>query len=142
MAKKSVLGTLLTVGAVAAEAGYYGGPLAAAAASAATSALLNVGESMYTGNSITGTEIVTNALVDFSSTLVAGGVIPAASVPGRNSITALSKQILTKLKNGTIHDAETITKIKTLIGKLYGDLPADVVDAIFNELLGKLQITE
>lgn len=97
---------------------------------------------MYTGNSITGTEIVTNALVDFSSTLVAGGVIPAASVPGRNSITALSKQILTKLKNGTIHDAETITKIKTLIGKLYGDLPADVLDAIFNELLGKLQITE
>lgn len=136
------VGQAAAVGAATAEAGYYGGPLAAAAANAATNAMIDAGSAAFGGNSIEGSSIVANAIVDFSATLVAGGLIPAGSVPGRNSITALSQQILTKFKNGSISDAKTITKIKTLIGKLYKDAPQDVVDKIFNELVEKMQLAE
>ena len=131
-----------TTGAVAAETFYYAGPVAAAAAGAATNAMINMGTDVYNGNSINGTEIITNTIVDFSSSLAASGLIPSGSIPGRNSITALSKQILTKFKNETINDAKTITKIKTLIGNIIKDAPPDVVDRIFNEIVNRLRNVE
>ena len=127
------------VGMVSAEAGLYGGPVAGAAAGAATNAALTamnqVIDSYYTGSEIKTDKILTDAALDFASSIVTAGVLPPGTVSGQGSITAVSQQMMTKLKNGTIQNLKNSTQIKTLIGNIIRDCPDAVADSIYRKLL-------
>ena len=127
------------VGMVSAEAGLYGGPVAGAAAGAATNAALTAMnqaiDSYYTGSEIKTDEILTDAALDFASSVATAGVLPPGTVSGQGSITAVSQQMMTKLKNGTIQNLKNSTQIKTLIGNIIRDCPDAVADSIYRQLL-------
>ena len=127
------------VGMVSAEVGLYGGPIAGATAGAATNAALTAitqGVVTYnTGLEINTDEILINAALDFTSSLATAGMFPPGTINGQGSITAVAKQIMTKLKNGTIKNLRNSTQIKTLIGNIIKDCPDTIADSIYRELL-------
>ena len=127
------------VGMVSAEAGLYGGPIAGAAAGAATNAALSAMQqgidSYYTGSKIDTTGILENAALDFASSALTAGVFPPGAVAGQGSITAISQQMMTKLKNGTIQTIRNATQMKTLIGNIIRDAPDSLIDSIYRSLL-------
>ncbi len=128
-----------TTGMVSAEVGLYGGPIAGAAAGAATNAALtaiNQGiDSYYTGTEIATGEILEDAALDFTSSIITAGILPPGTISGTGSITALSQQMMTKLKNGTIRNLKNLTQIKTLIGNIIRNCPDAVADSIYRKLL-------
>lgn len=127
------------VGMFSAEAGLHGGPVAGAAVGAATNAALTAMnqavDSYCTGSEIKTDEILTDAALDFTSSVVTAGVLPPGTVSGQGSITAVSQQMMTKLKNGTIKNLKNSTQIKTLIGNIIRDCPDAVADSIYRKLL-------
>ena len=92
-------------------------------------------DSYYTGSEIKTDEILTDAALDFASSVATAGVLPPGTVSGQGSITAVSQQMMTKLKNGTIQNLKNSTQIKTLIGNIIRVCPDAVADSIYRQLL-------
>ena len=127
------------VGMVSAEAGLYGGPVIGAAAGAATNAALSAIDqgidSLFSGTVIKTDEILEDAALDFASSVITAGVLPPGTISGQGSITAVSQQMMTKLKNGIIQNLKNSTQIKTLIGNIIKDSPDALTDHIYRNLL-------
>ena len=102
---------------------------------AALTAMNQAIDSYYTGSEIKTDEILTDAALDFASSVATAGVLPPGTVSGQGSITAVSQQMMTKLKNGTIQNLKNSTQIKTLIGNIIRDCPDAVADGIYCQLL-------
>ena len=102
---------------------------------AALTAMNQAIDSYYTGSEIKTDEILTDAALDFTSSVVTAGVLPPGTVSGQGSITAVSQQMMTKLKNGTIQNLKNSTQIKTLIGNIIRDCPDAVANSIYRKLL-------
>jgi hypothetical protein len=109
-------------GAAAGEVLLYAGPLAAGATFGLVSNLTKQGLKNLSGNQC-GFDVKSLAFDTAIGT--ATGFIPGARIPGltsgRNSLVAISKQILTKADNGTISSVTAKTAAKTLGGQMLRD---------------------
>ncbi len=127
-------------GAAAGEAFIYAGPLGSGAAGAFVKSSLT--QASRWGNYDTDTlvdpsQLVVDTAIGGISGVLAGAV-PIPKIPGinhgRNSLFAISRSTITKLRNGTIRNVSSKTMGKMVLADLIDDIPSSILLGIFEGL--------
>ncbi len=131
----------ITGGAAAGEASLYTGPVGGALAGATAATLSKNGYDLLTGawDDRSLAQRGVDTAVDFGASLIGStftGLSIAGISAGRNSLSAIADQMITKFENGTISTVSDLTAVKMVAGKAVNEAWTEA--SIFSGAVGDL----